>query len=1169
MARNVTNIRTYLDTRLGTEPFLVLRVWWDYNSGDIAYYTERKIAHIPVGQLLSVSGLDTIVKANFLGSSSEAITVQLADIDGSIKARLNNKDIHKVYCFLYQAYAETNSIAESAMSLLFQGQISSPISWNTLDNIITFDIVTELEVNETGFSIEQGQFANLPEESVGQTFPICFGSPIHVPAVKISSVLQGIIAVPVNKLSLSELQALYKLIQEMLPYYITYEQAKSVYESGQSPYYNIPNQEAYLEIIETLNESKIKVEQLIKMFIKRLPDSVTEIRILADDYFYYQYYMYYINIYNTTLENLRTSLAYQLQLIDTHPGETQFIAQCQKEVTRIEDEITNYTTLVSTYTGYATIYTNAAQELEKTLADLTNLTFVIAGGEKFPQNTNVVIKINNAKLQGRFNGNIFTADTTTPFLATYRNIEIGTRLNEDNPTEFWLEDENVNLKNMFCLIQTNIPHDVQLKVFRVIEQIGKLCYIKPILWSQTKPGNKYIYEPLYIKPSNVAYIKEASPILLSTWNIDRTKSSALTGLYYDYTEDKSEKPWMVEVGDIVELDAENQEVYVCNHVPSIEIHEVVAYRKINGKQVLCPIPQSYFTIHLNYRLGNMYTTLIVFKRPLYSYDENWDDQIFVTLTSVLSSNVSEIIKWLIESYTTYTVDAASFLATAIYTINYPCNFALINRHNIINLIEDIAWQARCIVYIYNNVVYLRYISRLPASYDSLITESDIDIESIIVTFTNTEDIVTKLCGNWKLSYTQEYLNKVIVRNKTSKYGIIEQEYDFFIYNDAELVRKSLAFWLIRYSNSWKIIKFKTYLRNLHLQAYDFVRLDFTNLNPLGKQTAVYGYVLSAAYNSNDGTITLEIWTAIRAGENFLYPLAWPSNAGGYAYPTVYDLYAGGASDRYADTLSNGGEILGLTYGDRVHDIGPMYLDDSYDNYPESKIDGKELVDYSIMTDYQKPQTSITQIDLHNTKIYDSVTGLKAPLTTLLSVAKGIPQVPFGSEQIGDIARVRTTICLNKDAMVLGDYYESEDVRKNIMAPLDMEYNKDYRTWMLHLEKSRPFLAKITGAIADGPNIWKYSWIEVIPQTHKAMSESGIPYQRSGNSAYNLIELVNNGHNIEGNSVNHNGASFPDGFSMVSAGAGEPIIVIMYPIFSKENVLCYYFQYENADDGVCI
>jgi hypothetical protein len=42
--------------------------------------------------------------------------------------------------------------------------------------------------------------------------------------------------------------------------------------------------------------------------------------------------------------------------------------------------------------------------------------------------------------------------------------------------------------------------------------------------------------------------------------------------------------------------------------------------------------------------------------------------------------------------------------------NYPANFALTQRGNVLDLIEDIAWQSRCVTYIRNGVVYIKYLA---------------------------------------------------------------------------------------------------------------------------------------------------------------------------------------------------------------------------------------------------------------------------------------------------------------------------------------------------------------------------------------------------------------------------------------------------------------------------
>ena len=69
-------------------------------------------------------------------------------------------------------------------------------------------------------------------------------------------------------------------------------------------------------------------------------------------------------------------------------------------------------------------------------------------------------------------------------------------------------------------------------------------------------------------------------------------------------------------------------------------------------------------------------------------------------------------------------------------------------------------------------------------------------------------------------------NKNANRFNIKKYGLQTREFDFYTYNIASLVEKSATFWMIRKSNTWKLVEFKTYLTHLDLQTWDAITLDF-------------------------------------------------------------------------------------------------------------------------------------------------------------------------------------------------------------------------------------------------------------------------------------------------------------------------------------------------------
>jgi hypothetical protein len=169
-----------------------------------------------------------------------------------------------------------------------------------------------------------------------------------------------------------------------------------------------------------------------------------------------------------------------------------------------------------------------------------------------------------------------------------------------------------------------------------------------------------------------------------------------------------------------------------------------------------------------------------------------------------------------------------------------------------------------------------------------ITESEVkDMEVLLST---TEDLVTKLTGQWSLEYTQEELFDVVIRNNITKYGTIEETYDFFIYNIKELVEKSLSFWMYRLSNTYKLIRFTSFIKTLELQIYDTVEFIFADTYLA--TGSIKGIIQKATYNSDNKTIDYLVLLSVRAGEMDEYPFFWSADTAD-SYPGPKDDYAGG------------------------------------------------------------------------------------------------------------------------------------------------------------------------------------------------------------------------------------------------------------------------------------
>lgn len=387
-----------------------------------------------------------------------------------------------------------------------------------------------------------------------------------------------------------------------------------------------------------------------------------------------------------------------------------------------------------------------------------------------------------------------------------------------------------------------------------------------------------------------------------------------------------------------------KETYIANILPS-EVSGVFAKRAINGKEELVPVPSSYYTVYPALELDNLTCTGIELRQPLTSYaNENWSEGLYVTLKSSVGPNTADIIKHIAETYTDLTVDELSYDNVRDRLENYPSNFALFNKRDAVNLIEDIAWQARCVVWAKAGKLYFKYLAEVP-SIDIEINAEDIEEETLVISTTSTEDLYTKLTGTWKPHYFVQEPNKSIIRHNIARYKSIEFEREFFIYNIQSLVEKSLTFWAIRYSNSWKRVKFTTFMTNIQLEPWDTISLYIPSVGFC--DDAVRCIVDRAEYDSANCSITVEAWTPVRTGTKTVYDFAHPADLPiETEFPTPDDVAAGNAGNprNYPnDSNGNSGGLQPLVI--RPRDFGANTLSDGGDTVPVSPISGYQEVSY--------------------------------------------------------------------------------------------------------------------------------------------------------------------------------------------------------------------------------
>jgi len=875
---------------LGTEPIIIAQVTWGLN-GPVGLYADRAY-EVFTGKLIEVSGLDSIIKLQSTGATG-SVSLIIDDTDGSIKTILNTSDVHKGTVEIFQTYGD---IISTEKFLLLKGQINTPIVWDETSRTVKFDVVAFIEDKEIGFSPEEGEFDFIADSAVGVAWPLCFGKPLRVPAVKITEKVRGTSLTRYGLITLPNLKTLCDRSR-------TFSSATRQKDAADiNPGFSDEN---YANVINNYSSTLESLTLYIESLVADSPSQESDIKLysskcqaLEKSQANLTFYTSEALRYNAAvLANQSAIASLQAQIaqksaevpvpVSAIAALNTSLAQQQAELIQNQSGYNNAVSLVTAANSSITTLEAEIAALEVSIPVIVLTEIIVDGGEEFPQGSVVAIIVKGVRFTGTFSGRTFTIEEANlPFYAGL-DISVGT-----NETEFFLTDATVDLKGKYCFF-------AGIGIVYCDNQVGTKCIISPILFEQTgqlpplqgvlingQPVIREIFDPRYL----VTPITEASVILRPGWvsSLETLNIDFATGL-----SNLAEQDWTLEIGDEVYLDGDYRDVYIANLIPSISVFEVFAYRTINGVRTLFPVPSRYYAVNLSESIAGQTATTIRLVRPLLDYvDEGWEPQIYVSLESSVGDSTVDAISYLVDTYTPYAKDTATFTSVKTALTDYPSNFAILDRPSALATIENIAWQARCAAFLSNDVVKLRYLASDEAA-ELTLTEAMVENKTFELHYTETENLVTKFVAEWRTTLDKDKPNKLVYRNNIPKYGEVEQVYNFYIYNSKELVETGAFFWMLRYSNTWKRVICKVFLDSIELESFDPVSLSFTA--GLISNAAVKGYVESAVYDSETFSITLTIWTSVRSGEMATYEFAFPASASlSEEYPTVNDLYAGGA-----------------------------------------------------------------------------------------------------------------------------------------------------------------------------------------------------------------------------------------------------------------------------------
>lgn len=962
--RNLTaGALTEIGKKLGTEPINILGIKWT-DTGNIIEYADKEISGIG-GKILELSSLDAVIK---ITDSSDTATfdVVLDDTDGSIKAIMDAYDIHKRPCYLYQHFV---GMAITDKFLLFKGEIASPIVWSESERTVSFTVISRLEDKEVGFSPEQGQFGFITEELAGKPWPLAFGSCLHIPAIKIREAPVGVLKTPIGivdpllYVQQRELSARKLFLEQQIAWFsLSLQFAEQLAPPSQTVLDN------YLNTV--IDEDKKRRDLLAK--IADLKDKDDEIVRESD---------------KTARDLLRKdrkqiitdiiTLATDLNIIRNSKG----TFKSQKEAAEYEQRVRQALSLkvadlVNEHLQVAALLLEVNNAITDQLAYQVT-SFEVIDGDKFPQNTTIDLIINDMRIRGSFSGTTFTV--TVWGLPKYTQVQIAAR-KSTRIDAFWLVDPSLALKDMYCWLNNGM-------VVKINEQVSDMCTIDLVENSNTDlgspSGSNTIPRRTAILPANQAKLtaggadpinKEELEIITALENLINFESTITipnilpeTNRYgqtgFDVTnpivevapvmlakwmanlslDDVEELPdsefWFADSGSTIYLADNYEQTYVASILPST-IKAVSAFRTINNVERLVTVPSTYYKKFQNHSLGGISITAIVLKQPLSWYEgEQWEDSdLFISLQSSIGPNTVDILEYLITTYTTMTFDTTSFTAVKAKLTNYPSHFTLTERKNVLIALQEIAWQARCAIWLKNDVFYLKYLSEDPTSA-ATITLSDIEHQSLQIGFTETEDLVTKFVANWRKNYYASEPNQLILRHNVNKYGTLERSFDFYIYNIQSLVEKSATFWLIRYANTWKRVTFNTFLTNLRLETFDTITLNLGDV----ASSPVKAIIQKADYDSANHTIAIECWVPVKAGTLAPYDLAFPSSVSvTRVFPTVEEVITGSAGGGPPGSTVTGSINPSTSFtptSTRPRDYGREFNADATDVAPPNPLTG--------------------------------------------------------------------------------------------------------------------------------------------------------------------------------------------------------------------------------------
>jgi hypothetical protein len=733
-----TAIQGQLNRQYGSEPVILAEI--EFVPGSPIAYSDRVLTGEPNIQprILDVGNLDSTALVT-LQSDSQSIDLVLDDTDGSLKNLIDANDISLGKVRFYLGF---QGVPYSERALLMEGVIHSPIVYNDLSKSLSITVISKNANAETGFSMDDGDFPNIPEDQRGLQWPLVFGRVCNIQTLPLKPLFKGVLGEPLGAIDPTLQERLCQANKLQCPDVFTNE------VRGQIEAAKVERDEKLLELNFGGDGGCIYIG--FDPIYQRGGGTWT----------------------NSTDECLKRAFCLQKSpktgaLIDI-PG---CLTVRQQEVKAVEDAQKKIDEIIAARRKVYQACVDARQS--QVCALLTQIeqqtpyaksSVQIIGGEKFPQNTPVTIRIGEMKYDGTMSGTTFNITGTT-------------------------HPDSLSIKNPTCKVifqhvgikAINSPYEIPATVAGCKEktEVGEVVVGPGASWRyfQDFKGGRFLWMP------------SGSDVFLESTSKITHVVSLVPGIVTQVAAYRT-------FGDskiLTEVDPAEYEVNLTNY-GDYQVTELQFDRNLSDIPDENWDDEMYVSFQSNFGPNPVnILRYLVETYTDYTCDPTSFDSVELSLANYPTSfvvrdrrGVFDLIKDL-----AYQVRCAATVRAGVVYLTYlskePTGLRTINEREI-----------------------------LRSSFSVSTTPTEDIYTKHVINWQTTE---AKIYANLDVK------EKFILKHNVGRFGTNSVDRNYYTQNTYSTVEKSATFWMIRDANSWKYVEFETPLKHIDLDVYDCITVS--------------------------------------------------------------------------------------------------------------------------------------------------------------------------------------------------------------------------------------------------------------------------------------------------------------------------------------------------------